>query len=75
MDDHPVGTLDTPDLRPLFPHDVHDYIIEGIAKAVDCIYVLSEGCYLQEVDTKKSTDDHCVSPQSGSRKSRYVFKL
>ena len=49
MDDHPVGTLDTPEghilicqhLRPLFPHDVHDYIIEGIAKAVDGIHVLS----------------------------------
>ena len=35
MDDHPEGTLDTPEgyilirrhLCPLFPHDVHDYMI------------------------------------------------
>ena len=44
MDDHPEGTLDTPEghilirrhLHPLFLHDVHDYIIEGLGN-----YILS----------------------------------
>ena len=38
MDDHPEGTLDAPEghilirrhLHPLFLHDVHSYIIEGL---------------------------------------------
>ena len=41
--------LDNPDghslirrlLRPHFPHDLHDYVIEGLAKAVDGVHVLS----------------------------------
>ena len=28
-------------LRPLLPHDIHDYILEGICKAVDGSHVLA----------------------------------
>ena len=41
MDDHSKGTLDTPEglilIRrhlPLFLHDVHDYIIEGLGNDI-----------------------------------------
>ena len=42
MDDHPEGTLDTPEghvlirrhLHLLFLHDVHDYIIEGLGNDI-----------------------------------------
>ena len=42
MDDHPEGTLDTPerhilirwDLHPLFLHDIYDYIIEGLGNDI-----------------------------------------
>jgi len=28
-------------LRPLLPHDIHDYILEGICKAIDGSHVLA----------------------------------
>ena len=28
-------------LRPQLPHDIHDYILEGLCKAIDGIHVLS----------------------------------
>ena len=27
-------------IRPSLPHDLHDYVLEGLCKAVDGIYVL-----------------------------------
>lgn len=40
-------------IRPSLPHDLHDYVLEGLCKAVDGIYVLlvvrTEGGYFMDM--------------------------
>lgn len=49
MSPHPGPGLSTPEglrlarhlLRPQLPHDIHDFILEGLCKAIDGIHILS----------------------------------
>ena len=49
MSPHPGPGLSTPEglrlarqlLRPQLPHDIHDFILEGLCKAIDGVHILS----------------------------------